>query len=313
VSDQVERAIAVAQSKLGAPYVWATAGPDTFDCSGFTWWIACDVLGAQDYELRSSHHQFNVWGDRVSGDPVAGDLVFFDVGQGQIMGNLAGHVGLMIDGESFIHAANEEVGVRTDRLDADWYRPKYIGARRIFVDEDGEASPRRRRDGKSGDRTTLPEISGNVSTPNPWNGADFGVDWTSVTQWSRELYAAAGVEGLDVRLPAAVMMVETQGIHARDGAVIEVWDGHLADGPSVGLMQVKPWVWQYLVPAADAYEPAGNIRLGVAVLAHLIERYGGWQRAIAEGYHPGVSPNGTTPARYVEAMRGLLGELGYAG
>ena len=66
------------------------------------------------------------------------------------------------------------------------------------------------------------------------------------------------------------------------------------------------------MPAVDAYEPAGNIRLGVAALAHLIERYGSWKRAIAEGYHPGVSPNGTTPARYVEAMRGLLGELGYA-
>ena len=71
--------------------------------------------------------------------------------------------------------------------------------------------------------------------------------------------------------------------------MIEVWDSHPADGPSVGLMQVKPWVWQYLVPAADAYEPAGNIRLGVAVLAHLIERYGSWERAIAEGYHPGVA------------------------
>ena len=55
-------------SKLGAPYVWATAGPDTFDCSGFTWWIACQVLGPQDYELRSSHHQFNVWGDAVKGE-----------------------------------------------------------------------------------------------------------------------------------------------------------------------------------------------------------------------------------------------------
>jgi hypothetical protein len=43
--------------------VWATAGPETFDCSGFTWWIASQVLGPQDYELRSSHHQFNVWGD----------------------------------------------------------------------------------------------------------------------------------------------------------------------------------------------------------------------------------------------------------
>jgi soluble lytic murein transglycosylase-like protein len=50
----------------------------------------------------------------------------------------------------------------------------------------------------------------------------------------------------------------------------------------------------------------------VAVLAHLIARYGSWERAIAKGYHPGVSPNGTTPARYVDAVRGLLAELGYA-
>src|SRR5215207_2135757 len=103
MGDQVERAIAVAMSKLGAPYVWATAGPDTFDCSGFTWWVACQVLGPQDDDLRSSHHQFNVWGERVSGAPIAGDLVFFDVGQGTIMGNLAGHVGLTIDAEQMIH------------------------------------------------------------------------------------------------------------------------------------------------------------------------------------------------------------------
>ena len=36
------------------------------------------------------------------------------------------------------------------------------------------------------------------------------------------------------------------------------------------------------------------------------------EAAIAEGYHPGVAANGTTPRSYVEAMRGLLGELGYA-
>ena len=31
-------AIAAAKSKLGANYVWGTAGPDTFDCSGLTSW-----------------------------------------------------------------------------------------------------------------------------------------------------------------------------------------------------------------------------------------------------------------------------------
>jgi hypothetical protein len=147
----------------------------------------------------------------------------------------------------------------------------------------------------------------------PWNGQPPGVEWSSISRWTRALEEEARRHHLDPRLPTAVMVLETQGIHERDGAVIEVWDGHPADGPSVGLMQVKPWVWQYLAPAADAYDAAGNIELGTAVLAHLIGRYGSWVRAISEGYHPGVSANGTTPARYVEAMRGLLGELGYAG
>jgi catechol 2,3-dioxygenase-like lactoylglutathione lyase family enzyme len=306
MGDQVERAIALAQSKLGAPYVWATAGPDTFDCSGFTWWVACQVLGPQDYELRSSHHQFNVWGDRVWGEPIAGDLVFFDVGQGTIMGNLAGHVGLMIDAEQMIHAANEDLGVRIDRLDADWYAPKFIGARRIFAGDVAEASEPAMQSG------VLRVPPGPIRTAMPWNGRPPGADWSNIGRWGRELAASSREQRLDPRLPAAVMALETQGIQTRNGVVIEVWDSHPVDGPSVGLMQVKPWVWQYLVPDADAYDPAGNIRLGVAVLAHLIERYGSWERAIAEGLHPGVSPNGTTPESYVEAMRGLLGELGYA-
>jgi hypothetical protein len=351
MGDQVEAAIAAAMSKLGAPYVWATAGPETFDCSGFTWWIASQVLGPQDYELRSSHHQFNVWGDEghrvivrsahgdgvIGGEkqislsaydritpspsPWRGQLVFFDTMGVVVMGNRASHVGMMIDEERFIHAANEELGVRIDALRGGWYDGKLIGRGRIFYDGDGQTA--RRQDGKSrGDRVAsdLPTYrltdwlpAGPMRTRMPWNGRPPGAEWSSIGRWAPELEAAAAERHLDPRLPAAVMALETQGIHTRDGAVIEVWDGHPADGPSVGLMQVKPWVWQYLLPAADAYEPDGNIRLGVAVLAHLIARYGSWQRAIAEGYHPGVSPNGTTPARYVEAMRGLLGELGYAG
>jgi hypothetical protein len=351
VGDQVERAIAVAMSKLGAPYVWATAGPETFDCSGFTWWIACEVLGPQDYELRSSHHQFNVWGDEseVGGrrsdlvpgarlptpdsrpptpDPwTAGDVVFFDTTGAVVFGNRASHVGLMIDEARFIHAANERLGVRIDALRGGWYDGKLTGSGRIFAREVGQSVSRevgkenistgRLSNSASGNDLTDSRLAnwlpaGPIRTPMPWSGRPPGARWSNVGRWARELEAAAAERHIDPRLPAAVMALETQGLHTRDGAVIEVWDNHPADGPSVGLMQVKPWVWQFLVPAADAYHPAGNIRLGVAVLAHLIERYGSWVRAIAEGYHPGVSPNGTTPARYVEAMRGLLGELGYA-
>jgi NlpC/P60 family/Transglycosylase SLT domain len=346
VIDQVEEAITAAMTRLGAPYVWATAGPDTFDCSGFTWWIACQVLGPQDYELRSSHHQFNVWGDEGHGvivrfahgdgaigrtresspspydtitpspSPRRGDLVFFDTMGVVVMGNRASHVGMMIDDDRFIHAANEELGVRIDNLHGGWYDGKLIGSGRIFSGVEESSSRVVEKKPQLLDSTTARLLDwlrpGPVVTPTPWNGGSFGAMWTDLEPWSRDLELAAAAHHLDVRLPASVVMLESQGIHARDGAVIEVWDHHPIDGPSVGLMQVKPWVWQYLEPAADAYQPAGNIRLGTAVLAYLIDRYGSWKRAIAEGYHPGVSPNGTTPARYVEAMRGLLGELGYA-
>jgi hypothetical protein len=312
---QVAAAIAVAMTKLGHPYVWATAGPDTFDCSGFTWWIACQVLGPQDYELRSSHHQFNVWGEPVHGVPLAGDLVFFDVGQGVIMGNRAGHVAMMINRETFIHAANEDLGVRTDRLDADWYAPRFIGARRIFAPAAELPSDPHDMDREQPGAcwvTMLPNISGNVSTRNPWNGRHFGVTWQAITDWATELSTAAAESSVDVRELAVVMMIETQGIHERDGDVLTIWDNHPEDGPSVGLMQVKPQVWGKLLPDADAYDPAGNIRLGAAVLRHLIDTYGSFEDAIARRYHPGVAPNGTTPASYVAAARGLLGELGYA-
>lgn len=297
--------------------MWATAGPRTFDCSGFTWWVGSQVLGPLDSELRSSHHQFNVWGEPIfrREEHRPGDLVFFDTTGVEVFGNRASHVGMMIDGERFIHAANADLGVRIDALDAAWYAPKFIGVRRIFDLGDPSLietlppaphkAPRR--------RVTLPRtaIDRKVLTRNPWNGGEFGASWDDVYQWHRELEAAAREFAVDARYLAVLMMIESQGIHERDGAVLEVWDDYPQDGPSVGIMQVKPWLWQELVPGADPWVAADNIRLGAAVLADLIGTHGDFFAAIANGYHPAAAPHGTTPNSYVESAMGLLKELGY--
>ena len=34
-----QRIVEIAQSKIGSPYVYGAAGPDAFDCSGFTSWV----------------------------------------------------------------------------------------------------------------------------------------------------------------------------------------------------------------------------------------------------------------------------------
>lgn len=36
---QGERIVAIAKSKIGSPYVYGAAGPNAFDCSGFTSWV----------------------------------------------------------------------------------------------------------------------------------------------------------------------------------------------------------------------------------------------------------------------------------
>jgi hypothetical protein len=163
-----------------------------------------------------------------------------------------------------------------------------------------------------GERGELSFPTGPIRTRAPWNGRPIGADWALVARWGGVIAEAARREGVDPRWIAAVMAVETQGIHERDGQVLEVWDDSPQDGPSVGVMQVKPRVWGWLRPDVDPYTAEGNIRLGAAVLRHLVDKYGSFANAIALGYHPAPSRNGTTPLLYELAARGLLEELDHA-
>jgi uncharacterized protein YgiM (DUF1202 family) len=110
---------------LGYPYVYATHGPDTFDCSGFTYWVALHVLG--------ENIGTGTWTQSVEGRPVAygqlqpGDLVFF---QNTFRWGLS-HVGIYIGDNQFVHAENEDTGVRISRLDSPYYSTRWYGARRI--------------------------------------------------------------------------------------------------------------------------------------------------------------------------------------
>jgi cell wall-associated NlpC family hydrolase len=108
VGSGAQYAIDAAMSKIGAPYVWAAAGPDTFDCSGFTMW-------AWKHGGKSlGHYTGSQWASSThisAGEAQAGDLVFFwgpgDAGD-------PGHVGLYLGGGSFVHAPGRGKYVRVD-------------------------------------------------------------------------------------------------------------------------------------------------------------------------------------------------------
>lgn len=107
--------VSIAMSKLGSPYRWAAAGPDAFDCSGFTMWCYAQIGVSLPH---SSAAQIGV-GQRVSRANLApGDLVFF--GSGRIH-----HVGIYIGGGQFIHSPNTGDVVKVSSLDA---RSDYVGA-----------------------------------------------------------------------------------------------------------------------------------------------------------------------------------------
>jgi len=68
------RAVALARSRIGAPYVWGAAGPDAFDCSGLVFWVYSQ-LGVQ--VPRTAQPQFE-WALPIEPSQLQpGDLVFW--------------------------------------------------------------------------------------------------------------------------------------------------------------------------------------------------------------------------------------------
>lgn len=117
--------VAYAMDYLGYPYIWATAGPNSFDCSGFTYWVTKHVIG--DDIGRGLWTQI-VAGPSISyGNLQPGDLVFF---QNTYTWGLS-HVGIYIGNNQFIHAENEDTGVRISSLTSNYYSTRYYGAVRL--------------------------------------------------------------------------------------------------------------------------------------------------------------------------------------
>jgi cell wall-associated NlpC family hydrolase len=120
-----------ARRYIGRRYVFATHGPDTFDCSGLVHWVLLQATGLN--VSPDSHAQFNR-GDHVDRDDLQpGDVVFYDTQNGaeKREGNTASHVGIFVGGGRMVNAFNEEKGVREEDAFSDYFRPKYLGARRM--------------------------------------------------------------------------------------------------------------------------------------------------------------------------------------
>jgi cell wall-associated NlpC family hydrolase len=120
----VERFVACARAQVGKPYKWATAGPNTFDCSGL---VAFCYQEATDIGItRSSYDQIHLGMKVPKSGMIAGDLVFW----GNVQGD---HVGVYDGNGKVYNALNESRGVVHTDLDGNYGMP-YLGSRRIFTE-----------------------------------------------------------------------------------------------------------------------------------------------------------------------------------
>ena len=113
-----EDIVAYAKKFLGCRYVYGTAGPKTFDCSGLTSYVYKHF----GYSLSRTSGGQRSNGTKVNkSDLQPGDILCF-----------SGHVGIYIGGNKFIHAANPRKGVIITSLSESYYVKSYITARRIL-------------------------------------------------------------------------------------------------------------------------------------------------------------------------------------
>lgn len=119
---QGEEIVAIAKKFMGVPYVFGGTTPSGFDCSGFLQYVF------KQYGLnipRLADEQY------LLGEPVkvsqlsVGDLVFFST---YLEG--ASHCGFYVGDKKFLHTSSSR-GVRIDSLDDDYWKPKFLGGKKI--------------------------------------------------------------------------------------------------------------------------------------------------------------------------------------
>lgn len=131
VDKRRQMAVMAAKSYMGAPYQYGGTDYKGLDCSALTQnaWSKAGIKIARSSRGQSSQ------GDKVPiGLVKPGDLAFFDA---KMQGKIT-HVGMITEnskeGIYFIHAT-VSYGVRVDRLDKGYWRPRFQYARAVVAED----------------------------------------------------------------------------------------------------------------------------------------------------------------------------------
>jgi cell wall-associated NlpC family hydrolase len=117
--------IKTAQSLLGTPYKYGGTTPEGFDCSGFINYV---FRNAVDVALPRQTQGLVRAGKPVSvAELRPADLVYFKIEHQKPL-----HVGIYLGDGKFIHSPSTRGKVNIQRLNQEYWRDRYLGARRLL-------------------------------------------------------------------------------------------------------------------------------------------------------------------------------------
>ena len=117
--------VQVALAQVGKKYVWGGTGPNTFDCSGLTVYVARKALGVTLPRVAAEQALAGVHVEEANLLP--GDLLFY---QNTYQPGIT-HVGVYIGNRRWVDAADESTGVIVSGMGEPDWKTCYVGARRI--------------------------------------------------------------------------------------------------------------------------------------------------------------------------------------
>lgn len=126
-----------AKTHLDKPYVYAATGPNSFDCSGFTYYCVKKVY---DIELkRNAYDQgYDETYEKIDNidDLQEGDLVYFNTNLYDK--DFCDHAGIYIGEYQFIHASSGKGKVIISQLGEGYYNERFSWGRRLNIIQEEE-------------------------------------------------------------------------------------------------------------------------------------------------------------------------------
>ncbi len=125
----VSKMLEIANEQTGKTYSYGSAGPNSFDCSGFVYYVLKNSGVATSRLSSASYAAVSNWDTVTDINSLAvGDLVCFRSDNSSTIS----HIGIYLGGGSFIHAAPSVNGVAVSKMSSGYYLRNFLSAKRIF-------------------------------------------------------------------------------------------------------------------------------------------------------------------------------------